>query len=208
MTSYADYLFLLSPPEAIKHEISRYKKASARLIGDYKSMDSPAHISLLHVERQKPFFANTTVGLMEKKLYIMPPVLLHVDGFRYFTHLHSKMTIYAHIRSTPAVEAWFTLLKKNLNIKKALIPHITVARDIPETDFNTLWPYFRHKQLVEPFWINELKIVQRETFGSIPKWAPFKTFQFRGTKSFEYLVNGVEKLPEVKDEPENQIGLF
>jgi 2'-5' RNA ligase len=207
MTSYADYLFLLSPPEAIKHEILRYKKASARLIGDYKSMDSPAHISIMHVERQKPFFANTTISQIEKKLYIMPPVLLHVDGFRYFTHLHSKMTIYAHIRSSPAVEAWFTLLKKNLNIKKALVPHITIARDIPEADFNTLWPHFRHKKLVEPFWINELKIVQRETFGSFPKWEKFKTFPFKGTKSFENLASGVET-QAVKDEPENQINLF
>jgi 2'-5' RNA ligase len=208
MTSYADYLFLLSPPENIKHEILRYKKASARLIGNYKSMDSPAHISIQHAERQKPFFANTNVSHMEKKLYIMPPVLLHVDGFKYFTHLHSKKTIYAHIRSSPAVEAWFTLLKKNLNIKKALVPHITIARDIPEADFNTLWPHFRHKKLVEPFWINELKIVQRETFGSFPKWEKFKTCPFKGTKSFEYLGSGVEKLPEVKDEPENQIDLF
>jgi 2'-5' RNA ligase len=208
MTGYADYLFLLSPPEAIKHEILRYKKASARLIGDYKSMDSPAHISILHIERQKPFFANTTIGHMEKKLYIMPPVLLHVDGFKYFTHLHSKMTIYAHIRSNPAVEAWFTLLKKNLNIKKALVPHITIARDIPEADFNTLWLHFRHKKLFEPFWINELKVVQRETFGSFPKWEKFKTFPFKGTKSFEYLASGVENQAEVKDEPENQINLF
>jgi hypothetical protein len=30
-------------------------------------MDSPAHISIMHVERQKPFFANTTITQMEKK---------------------------------------------------------------------------------------------------------------------------------------------
>lgn len=208
MTSYTDYLFLLSPPEAIKHEILRYKKASVRLIGDYKSMDSPAHISIMHIERQKPFFANTTVSQIEKKLYIMPPVLLHLDGFKYFTHLHSKMTIYADIRSSPAVEAWFTLLKKNLNIKKALVPHITIGRDIPEADFNILWPHFRHKKLVEPFWVSELKIIQRETFGSFPKWEPYKTFQFRGTKSFEYLGSSVGELPEVKDKAKDQINLF
>jgi 2'-5' RNA ligase len=206
MTSYADYLFLLSPPEPVKELICKYKKASVKHIGDFKSMDSPAHVSILHVDRQKPFFADHTVSRLEKQLYIMPPVLLHVDGFRHFTHLHSKMTIYAHIRSTPAVEAWFTLLKRNLNIKKALVPHITVARDIPEGDFNTLWPHFHHKKVVEPFWVNELKIVKRETFGSYPKWEKFKTFPFKGTKSFECLVSEVAK--QANDEPENQINLF
>lgn len=88
------------------------------------------------------------------------------------------------------------------------MPHITIARDIPEADFNTLWPHFRHKKLVEPFWINELKIVQRETFGSFPKWEPYKTFQFRGTKGFEYLGSSVGKLPEVKDKAKDQINLF
>jgi 2'-5' RNA ligase len=207
MTSYADYLFLLSPPEPVKELIGKYKKASAKYIGEFKSMDSPAHISVMHAERQKPFFADHTVTRMEQTLNIMPPVLLHVDGFKYFTHLHSQYTIYAHIRITPAVDAWFTLLKKNLSIRKTLIPHITVTRNIPEADFNTLWPHFRHKKVVEPFWINELKIVKRETFGSFPKWEPFKTFRFRGTKSFEYL-GRLDKQAGINEEVKNQINLF
>ena len=207
MTSYADYLFLLSPPEPIKELIGKYKKASAKHIGEFKSMDSPAHISIMHAERQKPFFADHTVTKLERSLNIMPPVLLHIDGFKYFPHLHSQYTIYAHIRITPAVDAWFGLLKKNLSIRKTLVPHITVTRNIPEADFDTLWPHFHHKKLVEPFWINELKIVKRETFGSFPKWEPFKTFRFRGTKSFEHL-GGLDKQANVSEEVKNQINLF
>jgi 2'-5' RNA ligase len=207
MTSYADYLFLLSPPEPVKELIGKYKKASAKHIGEFKSMDSPAHISVMHAERQKPYFADHTVTRLEQTLNIMPPVLLHIDGFKYFTHLHSQYTIYAHIRITPAVDAWFSLLKKNLSVRKTLVPHITVTRNIPEADFNILWPHFRHKKLVEPFWIKELKIVKRETFGSFPKWEPFKTFRFRGTKSFEYL-GGLDKQTGVSEKVKNQINLF
>jgi 2'-5' RNA ligase len=201
MTGYADYLFLLSPPEPIKELISKYKKASVKHIGDFKSMDSPAHISILHTERQKPHFADYTITRFEQALHIMPPVLLHIDGFKYFPHQHSQYTIYAHIRITPAVDAWFTLLRKNLGIKKTLVPHVTVVRNVPETDFNTLWPHFYHKKLVEPFWIKELKMVKRETFGGSPRWEPFKTFRFRGTKGFERVTTQVE---EVK----KQIDLF
>jgi 2'-5' RNA ligase len=184
MTGYADYSFLLSPPPQLKELISKYKKASAKQIGDFKSVNSPAHISVNHLDRQKPFFASHITTHLETTLQIMPPVLLHLDGFKYISHLHSQYTIYAHIRITPAVDAWFTLLKKHLNIRKTLVPHITVVRTIAEADFKTLWPHFRHKQLVEPFWINEMKVVQRETFGSMPKWESFKTFQFKGTKHF------------------------
>jgi 2'-5' RNA ligase len=204
MTSYADYLFLLSPPEPVKELINKYKKASVKHIGNFKSMDSPAHISVMHAERQKPFFADTTVAKMEKALNIMPPVLLHIDGFKFFTHLHTQYTIYAHIRITPAVDAWFTLLKKNLAVRKTLVPHITVVRNIPQAQFNTLWPHFHHKKLVEPFKINELKIVRRETFGSFPKWEPFKTFEFRGTNGFEDLGSIIDLKHQVK----NQAGLF
>lgn len=194
---YTDYLFLLSPPENIKHEISRYKKASAKYIGEFASVNSPAYISINQLERQKPFMVDTGLAQIEKQLYAMPPVLLHLDGFKYFTHLHSKYTIYAYIRSTPAVEDWFTLLRKTLNIKKALVPHIIVVRNIPESDFEKLWPHFQHKKLLEPFWINEIKVLQRETFSSSPKWEKFKDFKLKGNGGLMEVVQkdeGVNRL--------------
>lgn len=185
ITSYADYLFLLSPPENIKHEISRYKKASVKYIGEFGSMHTPAHITVNQLERQKPYIIDAAIENIEAKINAMPSVLLHLDGFKYFEHLHSKMTIYAYIRNTSAMENWFTLLRKNLNIKKALVPHITVVRNIPEVDFKKLWPNFKNKKLLEPFWLSELKILQRETFGTTAeKWEPYKTIQFKKTNVF------------------------
>ncbi|WP_183560096.1 2'-5' RNA ligase family protein [Mucilaginibacter sp. SP1R1] len=209
MNMYEDYLMLLSPPEGVKYEIARYKKASAKLIGNYKSMDSPAHISVQHRERQRPMMPETNFGLLEKNLNTMPPVLLHLDGFKYFSHLHSKMTIYAHIRITPAVDEWFTLLKKNLNIRKSLVPHITVVRDIPAEHFNLLWPNFRHKKLVEPFWIKEIKMLKRETFAPSPQWIPFKTFEFKSSKGMINMAEAIiDKQVSIENYLQNQTNLF
>lgn len=184
-TGYADYLFLLAPPENIRHEVARYKKASVKYIGDFGSMNSPAHITINQLERQKPFLMDTAFERIQSTLQAMPPVLLHMDGFKHFEHLHSKMTIYAYIRSTPAMEEWFALLRKNLNIKKAVLPHITVVRNVPGVDFNKLWPNFKHKKLLEPFWIYEMKVLQRETFGTTAgKWEAYKTIQFKNTAGF------------------------
>lgn len=209
MTMYVDYLMLLSPPEEIKHEISRYKRASAKLIGNYKSMDSPAHISIKHMERQMPFMAETNISKMEKELNALPPVLLHVDGFKYFTHLHNRMTIYAHIRITHAVDEWFTQLKKKLNIKKTIVPHITIARDIAGNNFDLLWPNFRHKKLVEPFWANELIMLKRETFAPSPQWTSFKTFGFKNNKGSAYNAEAIISKQANDDITlQNQIDLF
>ena len=180
MTGYADYLFLLSPPQEVKLEIDRYKRASARLIDQYASMNSPAHISLAQVERQKPFFADSTIQRMEVGFNTIPPVQLYIDGFKYFTHLHDKHTIYAAIRITPAVDEWLISIRKVLGIKKAIVPHITVVRNISVEHFNTLWPHFRHKQLVMPFFVSEIKVVKRETFANQPKWEAYKRFRFGG----------------------------
>jgi 2'-5' RNA ligase len=207
MRMYEDYLMLLSPPETVKQEIARYKKASAKLIGDFKSMDSPAHISIMHMERQKPFMEDRSMQMMESSLAALPPVLLHVDGFNYFPHLHNKMTIYAHIRSTPSVEQWFRHLKAVLKIKKTLLPHITIARNIPEDDFNILWPNFRQRHMVEPFWINELKVKKRETFGYSPKWEDFKTFRFKNPVGFEHQMGTLIK-KHIQPGNQNQINLF
>lgn len=200
MTGYADYLFLLSPPQTVIDEIARYKKASAKHIGDFQSMHSPAHISLAHIERQKPYFAENTLSRTEQKLAIMPPVLLHIDGFKFFEHLHDKKTIYAAILDTPAVDNWFDLMKKNLGIKKVFVPHITVCRNITDEQFNTLWPHFRHKKWTEPFWANQLAITRRETFEPYAKWQTVKTIAFKGNKGLQYETNR-----ENKDE---QINLF
>ena len=185
MTSYTDYIFLLSPPEKINNEIARYKKASVKYIGDFAGMNSPANISINQLDRQKAYMVDAAFERIEAKLHAMPAILLHLDGFKHFDHLHSKMTIYAYIRSTPAMEDWFALLRKNLNIKKALVPHITVVRNIPEADFNKLWPNFKNKKLLEPFWIYELKILQRESFGTTAgKWQAYKTIKFKNTAGF------------------------
>jgi len=205
---YEDYLFLLSPPEAIKHEIARYKKASAKLIGNYKSMDSPAHISVHHLERQKPFMAETNLIRMEKSLNELPPALLHVDGFKFFQHLHNRMTIYAHIRITPAVDEWLTQLKRKLSIRKAIVPHITVVRDVAGPDFERLWPNFRHKKLVEPFGVNELVMLKRETFAHEPQWRPFKIFEFKNKKAAANTAEAIMSRQAAADNQIDQINLF
>ncbi len=182
MTSYADYLLLLSPPAEVKEVIGRYKRACTRVIGDYSSVNSPAYITVCHLPRQKTFMTEPELLRLEPKLNGLPPVILHIDGFKYLLHPQDTVTIYAVIRSTPATDAWFKMLRGNLKLKH-FVPHITIARAISLNDFKVLWPKLKDHKLVEPFKILGMEIVKRETFGSDRKWKPFKTVQFKGPES-------------------------
>lgn len=177
---YADYLMLLSPPENVKHEVARYKKASAKRIGVFESMDAPAHISIYSAERQKSFIVEPALQRMEDRLRTMPPVALHITGFNYFKHGDKAMTIYAEIKQSDAIKNWFKLLIANMNIKAyALNPHITVARNILPGSFDTLWPHFEQAKCQELFWIKELTILKRETFGHERNWKKHRLIGFK-----------------------------
>ncbi|GAA4308714.1 hypothetical protein GCM10023149_02740 [Mucilaginibacter gynuensis] len=180
MMGYADYYLLLSPPEEVKQQISRYKKASINKIGAFESMNSPAHISIVKTERQKAFIVEPAFERMEKRLNTMPPIVLHINGFNYFKHGDKAMSIYADIRQTDSVKKWFRLLFSCINVKHAsFTPHITIARNIHVSDFYTLWPHFEKAKYVEPFWIKELLVLKRETFTHEPKWSRYKTISFK-----------------------------
>ncbi|WP_431198508.1 hypothetical protein ACRQ5D_28020 [Mucilaginibacter sp. P25] len=78
-------------------------------------------------------------------------------------------------------------------------------RDIAEKDFDTLWPHFKHKKLVEPFWIKELTILKRDTLDAFAKWDKFKTFEFKNMTGPGYTRDELELL---KAGDPDQINLF
>jgi hypothetical protein len=72
------------------------------------------------------------------------------------------------------------MLKKHLNIKEFMVPHITIARNIPVSDFNKLWPHFKAIKWSESFTVNELLVLEKETFAPFAKWEEFTCLPFTG----------------------------
>jgi 2'-5' RNA ligase len=179
MTSYTDYLMILSPPEDIKKQVSKYKLASANVIGRFKGLHSIAHITITCQLRCKPFIAETVIKLMEQKLQGMHPVELHIKGFSFFKHGQTGMTIYAVVEPNQLNINWFKLLKKEMNIKvRNFVPHITIVKNIPVEDFNKLWPYFEKSNYPETFKVNSLTILHRDTFAEYVEWRVYKELFF------------------------------
>ena len=187
MTSYADYLIIIAPPDHIIEEISRFKRASVRVIGHFEGMHRRAHISITHQTRCKPYLIQPAVVIMQKKLSTMPPVVLNIKGFNFFSHGQTAKTIYAEIELTETTEKWFKLLLIQLGLKvKNFVPHITVAKNIPVTAFDKLWPNFVNRHYTQAFTVGSLRILHRETYVEYCEWRVYQEvfFQNRLAQAF------------------------
>lgn len=208
MEAYKDYMMILSPPAHITGLVKKFKQASERLIGEFEGMHSKAHISLKRLHRQKPFWTEPLFDQIEKELSLIEPVTLQLNGFAHFLPTDFT-TIYAAILSTPAMEDWFKRVRSCLNEKKA-VPHITIARQVPNDKARKLWPKFKNRSWNDAFVADKLTILQKETFGYDKTWKHFKDIHFRGNPLLNAYVDK-KKLKEearIKAIDENQISLF
>jgi 2'-5' RNA ligase len=179
MTGYQDYLMIISPPDHIKKQVSRYKRASVNIIGQFKGMHSIAHITITNQHRCKPFLAQPAILQMEKQLSSLHPVELQIKGFNFFKHGTTSMTIYAVIEPTGLNAGWFKLLKKQMGIKvKNFVPHITIVKNIPPSVFYKLWPYFEKSTFTEIFRAESLTILHRDTFAEYVEWRVYRELYF------------------------------
>lgn len=206
MEIYKDYLFILTLPEGITEQVKKFKQASQRLIGDYESMHSPGHISLKILHRQKPVWTEPLIEQMAKELSLIEPFTLQMNGFATFLPTDFT-TIYAAIRSTPEMEDWFKRVRRCLNEKKA-VPHITIARQVPNELAKKLWPKFKDLPWGDTFSVDRLTILHRETYGYERKWTRFKDIPFKGDPELNRYVDKKKEKAAAKPIDENQASLF
>jgi 2'-5' RNA ligase len=184
MESYNDYLFLLQPSDPVKQQIGHCKVKASDYIGIYPGMKSTAHVSIEELTRQKPYVIKSLLDSVRNKISGMPPVNLQIDGFQFFTHNEQYMTIYAAIKPTYKTDNWFLLLKKQLNAKRTITPHITVTRHIPVNSFYRLWPHLRVFPYKDTFTADRLTILERETFKPNAKYRIYEELYFENTLKY------------------------
>jgi 2'-5' RNA ligase len=208
MEAYKDYMLILTPPAHIAEKVRKFKEASERLIGEYEGMHSKAHITLKNLRRQKPFFTEPLFDQIEKELSLIEPVTLQLNGFAHFLPTDFT-TIYAAILSAPQMEDWFKRVRSCLSEKKA-VPHITIARQVPNELAKKLWPKFKDRLWNESFVIDKLTILHRETFGPEKTWKQFRDIHFRGNPDLNVFVDKKKLKEDAKNKmvDENQISLF
>ncbi len=179
MMPYADYLLIISLPADIGKEIVRYKRASVNAIGHFEGMNSRPYITVTHQLRCKPFLAQPALAKMGKRLSTMPPIELQINGFGSFNHCNISHTIYAVIEPAQRTQNWFKLLAMQMGIKLPdFVPHITIAKNIPITAFNKLWPNFENREFNHRFMVENITILHKDTYVDNSEWKIYKEPRF------------------------------
>ncbi|HTI61477.1 2'-5' RNA ligase family protein [Mucilaginibacter sp.] len=204
METYKDYMIILSPPMSIAEQVKKYKQAAHRLIGDFESLHSKAHISLKRLHRQKPYWTEPQFDKLEKELSLLEPAALQLNGFATFLPT-DYTTIYAAILSTPEMEDWFKRLRQCLGEKK-FVPHITIARQVSNDRARKLWPKFKDRPWSDQFEIKYLTILERSTYEHDRSWQVHRQIPFRGKAEWYVLPDKRKEIVKAVDE--NQISLF
>ena len=186
MQNYSDYLMIIAPPDDVMYEIDRYKRASAKVIGNFEGMRSPAHISINHQHRCKPFVVHHGLSQMAESMGHISPINLQISNFKYFTHGSQGMTIYACIVVNERNDRWFKALRTSMRlVQKNFVPHITIVKNLPAEKFGRLWPKFEQCKLQCSFKADRLTVLHKETYNERAKWELYKEFRF-GTKLADY----------------------
>ncbi|HEY8928967.1 MAG TPA: 2'-5' RNA ligase family protein [Mucilaginibacter sp.] len=208
MTSYQDYLIVLTPSDSVCKRVRRFKDDSAAIVGDYDSRRSKAHISIQQWPRKKPVWIDTLMPKLERELLTLPPLTIGINGFDFFHH-EENPTIYARLEQTPGTSVWFKHLKRFFS-GGSFVPHITIARSLPAPAFKKLWPYISKQQWQEEFKIDKLTILCREMIGHDKSYRVYKELPFNRRLDFDTFVNSKLKTagPIEKPVSTQQFSLF
>ena len=208
MTSYQDYLIVLTPSDSVCKRVKRFKDDSAAIVGDYDSRRSKAHISIQQWPRKKPVWIDTLMPKLERELLTLPPLTIGINGFDFFHH-EENPTIYARLEQTPGTAIWFKHLKRFFS-GGGFVPHITIARSLPAPAFKKLWPYVSKQQWQEEFKVDKLTILCREMIGHDKSYRIYKELPFNRRLDFDTFVNSKLKTAEPVEKPVStqQFSLF
>ncbi|HEY4323411.1 MAG TPA: 2'-5' RNA ligase family protein [Mucilaginibacter sp.] len=208
MTSYQDYLIVLSPSESVAEKVKNLKEFSYEKIGEYESHYSKAHITIQSWPRKRPVWIEPLIPKLQRDLQALSPIILDINGFGSFDQ-QDHQTIYAKLNSIPQTKVWFKLLRKFFNTPP-FEPHITITRSIPNEDFKKLWPHFKNHLWNEQFRVDKLTILRREMIGHDKVFKILKEIPFNQRFDFNDFANAKLKTTTLSFNKINtqQISLF
>ncbi|MFP9100098.1 2'-5' RNA ligase family protein [Flavobacterium sp. RHBU_24] len=181
-----EYHILLSPSDAIKDDVDNLKQVLHEQIGIAdRDRTSIAHISLMKMEA----FESTSVkDIVKKVLAGEPKFTIKINGYAHFEH-GKERTLYLKLDEPESIDR-IAVAIKNPSKKKApkpkyrqtsivdkperktklsMTPHITIARNISEADFEKIdFAAFEYQNE----WVCDRVIIRRRLAGTDKLFSP------------------------------------
>lgn len=146
------YLVVLSPPDAIKDDITTIKNELNAIsdIGE-RNLHSIAHITLVDKLTDDMLFPETIAEFVRGS----KPFEITVAGWDYFDHGHS-VTVYLKVLHPEPITDLMAALKSS-----ARAPHISLAKKIPHSTFEVLRPYLENLNYSATWICNEVIVLKK-----------------------------------------------
>lgn len=159
-----DLLLLINIPDNPDSDIIGFKQLTYNEIGYFNAYHSKPHISLGKFNSSKTLLQREIESfrclLADSKKF---PVSM--KGFAFFDHGKTK-TIYVSIENPePSRNIFHSLFVKNPQIE----PHITIAKSIPNHQFDKAWALFENRAYEKSFICDKVTVLKR-SLESDEKW--------------------------------------
>ncbi len=147
------FFFTTTPPQQVQIFVSNLKRHVHQAIGHgFQDEFSTAHISLFRYTDRAKGIRHDDDQLLASLL----PFEIDVKGFGVFKHGDNK-TIYLQIEyKTPIADL------ANVLGGEAIVPHITIARNLEPNDFEKAWESLQNISYNNYFKCNTLTVLKRE----------------------------------------------
>lgn len=177
-----DYLLVLPPPKSICRLVSSFKIRCSKIIGPFEGMRATAHITVTNYFVKDDYQVDLLVPYLKIWIATLPKLRVNIDGFDFFeTDGGRRKTIYAKLMVDEHTRLFLDQLRDIIN-GNAIVPHITIVKDIPDAKFQQLWPIFKSKEWQDSFMADRVSILKRETFNINSFYTVADDLLFKGHK--------------------------
>jgi len=184
-----EYHILLSPSDAIKEDVDNLKQQLHELIGiEMRDLNSIAHITLVKAEGYE---SSNFPAIIKKALANERKFVIKIIGYGIFSHGKDR-TLYLKIENSDAINDLVDIIKKphkkrvpkvinrqtsiidKKPVKKirktGIVPHITIARNIPVADLEKIEDFTPFEYTNE--WICDRITIRRRIAGTDKLFTP------------------------------------
>jgi 2'-5' RNA ligase len=186
---FYEYLLLLSPSPQVKGEVMKIKNLYKNEYGIISAPNSKPHITLVDFCQFKSTEQTIIKSLKTISKYVQPTEII-LSEFGQF----NERTIYINVIENKSILNCISLIKSHLRKKltgiKSINPaftshlHLTIAKNIPVSQFANVWIDWKNKAYYNSFLSIEMLLLKREieinSLKPLSYYKPIETFSFTG----------------------------
>lgn len=171
-----EYHVFVSPPKNVLEDVAALKAKLKDMIGLAPYNETPAHITLAKLEAYESADVKDAIRNVVSGMKSFPVKIKGYDTFENSNILHLKIVnpeplddiafgIKSQKKAKKAPRQTSILdPKRQVKRKPVIVPHITIARNIPESDYSRIGDFSVFEYTTE--WVCDKIIVRRRISGS------------------------------------------